>query len=84
MKTHASWGRRWTETRKRIYVRDQGVCGLCQRAIEGAWQVDHIVPRVMGGGHDDGNLRLTHPACNLKRGDGRSSALPMANVRQWG
>jgi 5-methylcytosine-specific restriction endonuclease McrA len=82
----ATWGRRWTQTRKRIYVRDDGVCGLCHTPVLPgvAWEVDHITPRSLGGGHEDANLRLTHKLCNARRGDGRGrSALPMANVRRW-
>lgn len=85
MRVKATWGRRWTETRRRIYVRDQGVCQLCYRDIEAGtlWEIDHILPRVHGGGHEDSNLRLTHKLCNAKRGDGRPRGLPMARVRQW-
>jgi 5-methylcytosine-specific restriction endonuclease McrA len=79
-----AWGRRWMETRKRIYVRDQGVCGLCHRDIGDAlWEIDHIVPRAFGGGHEDVNLRLTHKLCNARRGDGRPRGLPAARVRAW-
>jgi 5-methylcytosine-specific restriction endonuclease McrA len=80
-----TWGPPWTKTRKRIFVRDQGICGLCYLPVEPgvAWQIDHVLPRSRGGGHEDGNLRLTHATCNLKRGDGRSRRLPSARIRQW-
>jgi 5-methylcytosine-specific restriction endonuclease McrA len=82
-----AWARGWGRTRVRIYVRDQGICQLCELPImEGqAWDVDHIVPRSQGGLHHDGNLRLAHKGCNSARGARmqQESGLPRARVSRW-
>lgn len=70
----------WIDPAKRhaIYARDGWVCGLCglptlRRHEPGDHRspsLDHIVPRSMGGGNDEGNLRTAHSLCNAIRGDG--------------
>lgn len=65
------------ERRYAIYARDGWVCQLCQEPIDKAvgvyddWSpsLDHIVPRSLGGTHEDSNLRLAHRWCNSVRGD---------------
>lgn len=78
------WAKRWPETRRRIFMRDNGMCGICGRWIEPGhpWDVDHIVPRKYGGGHEDGNLRLAHHTCNSQRG--ARAVLPRARLSRWG
>ncbi len=54
------------EQRQRIYARDGGTCGFCGRPVEFArMNLDHILPRIAGGGDEDDNLQLAHPACNF-------------------
>lgn len=61
-----------------IYERDQWVCQLCHEPTDRnagknddlAPSLDHIVPRSLGGTHDEDNLRTTHRICNIKRGAG--------------
>lgn len=43
------------------------VCGICDRLIEGEYQVDHIVPLSKGGEHHAQNLQLAHPFCNRSK-----------------
>jgi 5-methylcytosine-specific restriction endonuclease McrA len=45
-----------------------GICGQPMRAV--AIHRDHIVPVSLGGPDAAWNLRLTHKACNLRRGNG--------------
>jgi 5-methylcytosine-specific restriction endonuclease McrA len=55
------------------------VCGICGLPIDvtlprqhpGSLELDHIVPRVYGGGDEPSNLRPTHRRCNRQRGAGR-------------
>ena len=51
-----------------------GICPLCEtvieRAILGAFHVDHIIPFTRGGGYEQDNLQVTHPSCNMSKGDG--------------
>jgi 5-methylcytosine-specific restriction endonuclease McrA len=44
-----------------------GICGQPMRA--GAVQHDHIIPVSRGGTDAVWNLRLSHKACNLHRGN---------------
>ena len=64
--------------RHRIYERDGWSCGLCgletlKRYVAGdplSPSLDHVVPRSLGGGNEDENLRTAHIKCNAIRGDG--------------
>ncbi len=51
-------------TRHALYLRDNGQCGNCgsRRMIE----IDHIVPRAMGGSSELENLRLLCRSCNQR------------------
>lgn len=63
--------------RRAIFERDGWRCYLCSKAIDRSlvWphplsgSLDHVKPVAMGGEHDPGNLRATHFACNLEKGD---------------
>lgn len=75
--------RRMTPARRaRIFASHGGVCGICDRPIEGAYEIDHVVALGLGGSDEDGNLRPVHPEChraktygNLRtRGDAREIA----------
>lgn len=61
--------------RIRIHARDGGQCQLCGEAVTyDEMHLDHILPRSLGGSDDDGNLRTTHPSCNLSRGNAYGNA----------
>lgn len=64
------------ELRWRIWVRDQGVCGICSCPIISFDQMDldRIVPRYQGGKYADDNVRASHGSCNRARG-GRDSMI---------
>ena len=75
--------KRWAQTRIRILSRDGYTCMIC--GGEGANSVDHIVPRIRGGGHDDSNLRAAHVRCNSAMG-GRTRRIVRvvrANTTRW-
>jgi 5-methylcytosine-specific restriction endonuclease McrA len=42
--------------------------------------IDHVTPRSKGGSDDVHNLRIAHPACNLKKGDRELSARRMKAI----
>ena len=57
-----------------------GICPLCGNMIErsmlgsshvelGGFHVDHVIPFTKGGGYERENLQVTHPDCNLSKGD---------------
>ncbi len=51
-----------------IWERDRGLCGICgQPVVLGAMQLDHIIPRSLGGPTTPENLRTAHPTCNNRR-----------------
>lgn len=55
--------------RQRIAVRDEWTCWLCGDGVtKSDWSLDHVLPRALGGTHDDANLRLAHRLCNSLRG----------------
>jgi 5-methylcytosine-specific restriction endonuclease McrA len=54
--------------RARLMARDGLVCGLCGSPVDADdVHIDHIRPVALGGGSEDGNLRVTHSTCNLRR-----------------
>jgi 5-methylcytosine-specific restriction endonuclease McrA len=52
-----------------LVVRDGGRCHLCGLPVaEPEQSFDHLIPLSRGGPHVAWNLRLTHLACNIRRG----------------
>jgi 5-methylcytosine-specific restriction endonuclease McrA len=54
--------------RKNILKRDGGVCQYCGTAT-GVMTVDHVIPRLRGGGDNWENLVCACDRCNNKKGD---------------
>jgi 5-methylcytosine-specific restriction endonuclease McrA len=52
---------------KRLYQRQGGICPACGLGMI-EWHVDHKVPLARGGRHEEQNLQLLHPRCNLSKG----------------
>lgn len=44
--------------------RDGSVCYLCGKELDEKKEVDHVIPRKLGGCHELWNLRVTHAKCN--------------------
>lgn len=60
------------EQRRRIAAAALQRCGYCQtqEMVAGMpFEVEHIVPRKLGGSSDDSNLWLACPRCNRFKGD---------------
>lgn len=58
----------WSETRLRIFERDNYTCQYCgQRG--GKLECDHIIPVAKDGGHHDANLATACFACNRSKRD---------------
>ena len=57
---------------KKIFKRDNGVCGICGLAVlndktpTNLWgaTIDHIIPLSQGGTHEPSNCQLAHRLCN--------------------
>ena len=52
--------------RLRVWERGIGHCGECRRKIMAgeAWEVDHLVPLILGGAHAESNLRIVCLWCH--------------------
>ena len=62
-----------------IYKRDKGICGICCKTVARAdSSLDHIQPISRGGVHAAYNVRISHLACNLSRGNRGAAQLRMA------
>jgi 5-methylcytosine-specific restriction endonuclease McrA len=58
----------------RLYRKQEGLCGICHRPVgvlRRYWHLDHVVPIARGGRHEERNLQITHPLCNLRKGSSR-------------
>lgn len=58
-----------------LWARDSGRCGICGGPIADRnddFEIDHIKPVVLGGGHSMRNKQLAHKVCNRSKIDGRS------------
>ncbi len=42
-------------------------CG-CGRSLYAGYHVDHVISIARGGAHEEGNLQLLAPRCNLRKG----------------
>lgn len=53
----------------KLYKAQDGVCPLCKKYFDtfSKLEVDHIVPRVLGGKDQYSNLQLLHKDCHLKK-----------------
>lgn len=57
--------------RQRIREAARDRCGYClspQRYVMGALEVEHIIPRALGGSDDESNLWLSCSLCNRHKG----------------
>ena len=99
MVTTTSRGLGWVHQRARAAalntMRQGEPCPLCDRPMyypEQALDLDHVVPRVLGGG--TGPRQLTHSSCNRSAGallrillqrrhDNAAQAPRSRNSRQW-
>jgi hypothetical protein len=58
-----------TDQRRAIWERDRGICGICGEPVDWAdLDIDHTVPRMVGGSDALENLRASHHLCNMNRG----------------
>ena len=56
---------KWKDQRLRVLKRDGYICAYCGQEAD---QVDHVIPRKVGGTHDLDNLVACCKSCNSKKG----------------
>jgi hypothetical protein len=67
------------ESREFVTLRAGRRCEYCQmhQSLQGAtFHLEHIIPRILGGSSELGNLALACPSCNLHKADRTSGANP--------
>ncbi len=66
--------------RCRVWERDDGHCGVCgDSVVFGEMELDHIVPKSLGGDDDYDNLQPAHASCNRLKG-GKNRILTRGEV----
>ena len=64
-----------------VFARRRGErCGYClspQRLVMGRLEIEHIIPRALGGGDDESNLWLSCSLCNRYKGSQVEAADPL-------
>ncbi len=51
---------------KKLFQEQEGSCYYCQEKLD-KYHLDHMHPLIRGGMHDDSNLCLACPRCNLRK-----------------
>lgn len=69
-------------TRKNVYLRDKNTCQYCGRSFkESELNLDHVLPRRLGGGTTWTNIVCSCVECNLRKGEKTVEASGMGLVR---
>lgn len=54
---------------QKLMAKQKGKCVVCRRSLKKhGCHMDHIIPLARGGKNIDGNIQLTCPKCNCKKG----------------
>jgi hypothetical protein len=58
----------WRALRSSIYLRDKGICWVCNDFVElTEYDLGHLIDRANGGWNDYDNLAAMHTSCNLAK-----------------
>lgn len=58
----------WSRLRSDIYIRDKGMCWICNTFVKlDDYDLGHIIDRCNGGHDDYDNLAVMHKPCNLSK-----------------
>jgi hypothetical protein len=58
----------WLKLRSNIYLRDKGICWICNSFVQLCdYDLGHLVDRCMGGQDELDNLVVMHKRCNLSK-----------------
>lgn len=53
--------------RRRVYIRDGGICWICEIEVQDKWEIDHKIPLSKGGTHTYDNVGVAHRSCNARK-----------------
>lgn len=53
---------------ERLFQLQRGRCACCRMPLGNDYELDHIVPLVMGGSNTDDNIQLLTATCNRRKG----------------
>jgi 5-methylcytosine-specific restriction endonuclease McrA len=68
-----SMGPRWAGIRQKVLRNSGGLCAIC--GGDGASEVDHIVPRHLGGSSEPANLQAVCRRCHGRKSASESHAV---------
>lgn len=69
------------DVRERVYLRDNGTCGICGDPVDfKGMHLDHVVPLSVGGPDTEENVQVAHAACNFRKNGEHDGLYP--NQRQ--
>jgi C4-type Zn-finger protein len=57
------------EKRGQLFKEQGCICGYCKKKIEGAPELEHIIPVILGGSNDISNQIVTCKKCNYNKHD---------------
>lgn len=52
----------------KLFEAQSGKCAICRVKLGEKYELDHIVPLILGGGNEDGNIQLLCVTCNRSKG----------------
>ena len=52
---------------QRLLKVQRGKCACCHISLNDGYHLDHIMPLALGGPHEDSNIQLLCPTCNLSK-----------------
>lgn len=53
---------------EKLFLSQKGLCACCAKPLGKRFDVDHIVPLILGGANSDENMQLLTPVCNRQKG----------------
>lgn len=63
----AAEGSHTFEDIEQMYRDQAGLCGYCERELNGDYEVDHMIALSAGGTNDWSNIAITCPPCNARK-----------------
>lgn len=68
-------------TKQQVWDEEFGICGICGTTADmNDWHLDHIIPLSRGGQHTRNNVQVSHPKCNLSKGNKLPSEFKIGGV----